>query len=195
MIERLREMGILPAQEESEAEDGVEESPFRALRLLTAELFLASGINATIQYLRERGSADAEREYPITYEEEAYSVPRGAAWAPALLAPLAGAAHAVHALQPSDRSQLATRVLNGAAIGLGVAGVVDSIYGAARGKGSFSLSLAPLLFSYAGVLGFFLDRQESKVNEEREALEHRARIIERLVPRRRPKLDRIVVHV
>ena len=56
-------------------------------------------------------------------------------------------------------------------------------------------SLAPLLLTAAGLLAMALDRQEHRLAAERTRLEQRARIVERLVPRRRARLDRIVVHV
>ncbi|MDQ3605128.1 MAG: hypothetical protein M3418_02905, partial [Gemmatimonadota bacterium] len=68
MIERLREMGILPTGNEPEEEDedeGTDETRFHALRLLTAELFLATGVNATLQYLRGRARG-AHAEYDGT---------------------------------------------------------------------------------------------------------------------------------
>ncbi len=196
MIERLREMGLLPTSDEPEEEEGTDETRFHALRLLTAELFLATGVNATLQYLRER-SRSADASSSATELDSGDSVGNGrsrvAGLAPALLAPVAGVAQLVHTFRPSDASRNATRVLNGAALALGAAGLVDSIRASTRGEEQFSL--APLLLSYVGLLAYFVERQEAQVAEEREELEHRARIVERLVPRRRPKLDRIVVHV
>jgi hypothetical protein len=40
-----------------------------------------------------------------------------------------------------------------------------------------------------------LDHNAAEREAERRRLERRAAVVERLVPRRRPKLDRIVVHV
>jgi hypothetical protein len=56
-------------------------------------------------------------------------------------------------------------------------------------------SLAPLAFAAVGVLGMLLDREEEEIDEARDSLERRARVVERLVPKRKAKLDRIVVHV
>lgn len=199
MIKRLREMGLLPTSDEPEEEgeeEGADDARFHALRLLTAELFLAAGVNATLQYVRGRTDL-ARTEYDATEfdggDSAGHRPSRIAGWAPALLAPLAGIAQLVHTFRPSDASRNATRVLNGAALALGVAGLAESIRASTRGEAQFSL--APLLLGYVGVLAFFVERQEAQVAEEREELEHRARIVERLVPRRRPKLDRIVVHV
>ncbi|HEV2131470.1 MAG TPA: hypothetical protein VGR27_10230, partial [Longimicrobiaceae bacterium] len=196
MIERLREMGLLPTSDEPEEEEGADEGRFHALRLLTAELFLATGVNATLHFLRGRSrSADAGYEMPELDGADAagYGRSRVAGWTPALLAPLAGIAQIVHTFRPSDATRYATRVLNGAALALGAAGLADSIRASTRGEEPFSL--APLLLSYVALLAYFVERQEAQVAEEREELEHRARIVERFVPRRRTKLDRIVVHV
>ncbi|CAN5535760.1 hypothetical protein BH24GEM3_BH24GEM3_09420 [soil metagenome] len=195
MIERLREMGILPTSNEPEEEDeGTDETRFHALRLLTAELFLATGVNATLQYLRGR-SRGAHTDYDGTELNggAADGRSRVAGLAPALLAPLAGVAQLVHTFRPSDASHNATRFLNGAALALGAAGLADSIRASTRGEERFSL--APLLLSYVALFAYFVERQEAQVAEEREELEHRASIVERFVPRRRTKLDRIVVHV
>lgn len=193
MIERLREMGLLPTSEEDEEEEGADENRFHALRLLTAELFLATGVNATLQYLRGRSHSEDAAYGMSELDGAADGRLRVAGWAPALLAPLAGVAQLVHTYRPSDATRNATRVLNGAALALGVAGLADSIRASTRGEERFSL--APLLLSYVGLLAYFVERQEAQVAEEREELEHRARIVERFVPRRRTKLDRIVVHV
>ncbi len=194
MIERLREMGILPTEEEN-ADGDFEEPRFRALRILAAELFLASGVHALLQYWHERGhTAPGEGEFaePGGGSSPPYR-PQATVWASALVAPAAGVAQLVHTLRPSESSHTATRILNGAVLGLGVAGLAESLYASRTRNERFSLG--PLLFGYVGALGFLLDREEAKVAAEQEELEQRARIVERWVPRRRPKLDRIVVHV
>jgi hypothetical protein len=47
----------------------------------------------------------------------------------------------------------------------------------------------------AGTLGVLLKRQERAAAEEHERLARRAAIVERQVPRRRARVDRIVIHV
>ncbi len=193
MLERLRDLGILPNGEDEE--NGGEEDRFAVLRILVGNLFLATGVNATLQHLR-REPRPAEAAPPFgerPQQTTRYELPAAAAWAPTLLAPLAGAAQVVEALRPSENSLLATRILNGVAVGFGLAGIAESIYSATRGTDR--IPLAPLLFGYTGLLGMLLEREENRVAEEREALERRARIVERLVPRRRPRLEKIVVHV
>ncbi|CAN5732324.1 hypothetical protein BH23GEM3_BH23GEM3_18380 [soil metagenome] len=197
MIGRLRTMGILPSAADDVEENASPGTHFTTLRLYAAEMFFAAGANAALHYFRERArQTDAEgadepsaADLPVSRR----GPPAVAAWAPALLAPVAGAAQVMQALRPSESTHLATRVLNGAVVGLSVAGVADSIYGAT--KREERLSLAPLLLGYAGVLGFLLDRQEGAVAESKQDLARRARIVERLVPRRKPKIERIVVHV
>jgi hypothetical protein len=81
-----------------------------------------------------------------------------------------------------------------------VAGIASSLYSAvqddeAEDASAHIPSLAPLAFAAVGVLGMLLDREEEEIDEHREALERRARVVERLVPQRKAKLDRIVVHI
>lgn len=47
----------------------------------------------------------------------------------------------------------------------------------------------------AGALGLLLKRQERAAAREQERLARRAAIVERLVPKRRARVDRIVIHV
>lgn len=191
MIDRLGSLGLLRGSVDGE-EGPSEEGGFRTLRLFLAELLLTAGVQASVEYLRERSADPGENSTPAS--------PRAAAIAsvalrvaPAVLGPLAAAAQANHALGPSDRSRNLTRILNGAVIGAGAAGLTAEVLRSARGERPFSF--APLLFGYGGVLGVLLDHEESAVEEETEQLRRRARLIERWVPRRRTRVEKIVVHV
>jgi hypothetical protein len=199
MLDRLRTLGIFS---DASGEDGAVEAPgklFTALRLFTAELLLATGTNLTLHYLRNRSisapspGSDAGYGSGPQHDDGGPRWSTGFTWLPLLLGFLASTAQARYALQPSDETETATRVLNGMALGLGITGAVESAAGAVRGDDAFSV--APILFGYAGLLGFLLDRQERIVAEAESDLERRARIVERFVPRRKTKIDRIVVHV
>lgn len=195
MLERLRRLRSSDRGPEPE-EEVPETSPvFTALRLFSAELILSSGANATLHYLRGRNRAAGDAR--------AGSLParaRGRDWTstiaalvPLALGAAASAAQVRLALDPTPSRQTASTLLSGAVVGLGLASAADTAASAARGRTQFSLT--PLLFGYAGVLGFLLDRQEAHVADEEHQLERRARIVERFVPKRRTKVERIVVHV
>jgi hypothetical protein len=192
MFDRLGSLGLLRRGEDG-GDEASEEDGFRSLRLFLAEFLLTAGVQATVELLRER--SDASRGDPTHRrpQEPDSSVTLALELAPAVLGPIAAAAQATHALGPSDRSRTLTRVLNGAVIGVGAAGLTDTVLRAARGERRFSF--APLLFGYIGVLGVLLDREESAVEEEAEQLRRRASLIERWVPKRRSRVERIVVHV
>lgn len=183
MLSQIREFGerfLDHSDEPNERKD----SGFTTLRFLAAQLLLVSGADATLEQVARSRSAPADA---------GGAPPRALVWGPAILAPLAAAAHVAHALERSDSTTAATRVLNAAVLSLGVANLAESLYSARRRPGAPSLS--PLLLASAGLLGFALDRQERSTDEERRRLERRAAIVERVVPKRRPKLDRVVVHV
>lgn len=116
-----------------------------------------------------------------------------AAWVPAIIAPLAVAGHMATALQPDDDLHRAMRVLDVAAVAAGAGLVVAQLL--TRGAGRNGLPNASLALASTGVLGLLLDRQAREAEAERARLERRASIVERLVPKRRPRLDRVVVHV
>lgn len=181
MLSQIRELGerIVHRQEEPEEHD---HGGFTTLRLLAAQLLLVSGADSTLEQL-SRSRAAEPGEAP----------PRGLVWAPAILAPLAAAAHVAHAMDRSESTTLATRVLDAAVLGIGVAHLAESLLSARSRAGAPSLT--PLLLASAGLFGFALDRQERATQEEARRLARRAAVVERLVPRRRPKLDHVVVHV
>jgi hypothetical protein len=199
MLDRLRELGIFHRDSEEEPPETASGRVFTALHLFSADLLLLTGANATLHFLRSRSAAEATRgaatEYDLDHDRfrTPSRLPGAAAWAPLLIGTLGSAVQTVHALQPSERTDLAARTLSGVALGLGLVGAANRAAAAVRGDEPFSI--APLLFGYAGLLGFLVDRQENKVAEEEADLERRASIIERFVPRRRTKIERIVVHV
>lgn len=146
-----------------------------SLRALTAHLLLLTGADAAFgAYARGK---------PRSY---------AAIWGPALIAPLAATAHLAHLARPSDSTTRATRFLDVAVIGLGVAAAVGDLVSRRSAR---TPPLAPLALASAGLLGAALDREESATRAELRRLRRRASVVERLVPRRRSKLDRVVVHV
>jgi hypothetical protein len=200
MMERLRKLTRLTRT--PPGDDPPEPAPaFKALRLFSAELLLSTGANATLHYLRARSGpahpADGDGSAPPWTAEavapHSRARPGPGAWAPLVLGSLGCAAQATLALRPSDRALLATRVLGGLILGVGAAGAADALRASIRGEAPFTF--APLLFGYTGLIGFLLDRQETAVAEEEEALTRRSRILDRLVPERRTRIERIVVHV
>ena len=175
MIDRLRALAARRAAS-SEAED---EEPsataFPPLRVLTAEMLLVTGVDAAVRAFRRP------------------SAPFAAALAPALLAPLAAAAHLTHGARPTARTATASALLDAAVIGAGIAALADALRPGRDRSSTFSLT--PLALASAGLLGRILDREERLDRAEHLRLERRASVVQRLVPARRAKLDRIVVHV
>lgn len=159
---------------------------FSAIHWLAAGLAVAAGAETALEQRRsENGTTSVLR------------------WAPLLAAPLAAAAHAARAVAPGRTTRVLAQIANGLAVGVGAAGLASSIYGMSSDSANSDdddwlaqlPSLAPLAFAGVGVLGMLIDDEENEVAEARAALEQRARWVERLVPRRKAKLDRIVVHV
>lgn len=173
-------------RDDEEDDDVAQEEEFAlsGLHWLTAGLFLAAG--AETVFGERRGD---------------YKAPEAVRWAPLVTAPLAGAAHAAHALWPSSTTRTLTNVADGIAIGVGAAGLASSIYNARqdvkpdRTWADQVPSLAPLAFAAIGVLGMVLLEEEEDAAEVQDELASRARIVERLVPKRKPKFDHVVVHV
>lgn len=188
MLEKLRKR--LPARW---TDDDQEESPgwphLDSLRLLAAELLLVTGVGATIDVLTRAKAAQRDR---IPGLPSTSDVPLAAVWGPALVAPLAAVAHLRLASGESPEAARASRFLDSAVIGLGLAELATSATGF---RSERTPSLVPLALASAGLLGLVITRREREVEHEQRQLARRARIVERLVPRRRPRLDRIVVHV
>lgn len=175
-----------------EAAGGTEDVAFSSLQWLTAGIFLVAGADAVLR----------ERKTPGRLTELVR-------WAPLLAAPLAGAAHAARALRPNRATRLAAQVLDGVAMGVAAAGIgrvlyetaADSSAGAPWTSGprhrarALSRTVAPLTFGATGVLGLILDREEQDEQAAQRRLRRRASVVERLVPKRRPRLDHVVVHI
>jgi hypothetical protein len=192
MLERLRELTDR-ARGEATEEDNQPEAEFKGLRMLAAHMLVLASVDITLDSLG-RARQRARPPYPHGSPGPSRSaVSTAVGWLPAVLAPLAAAAHVTHAVRPSAPTATATRVLNAAAIGAGVAGLVDSFADSRRSRALPSLS--PLALASAGVLGLILEREERDVLEARRRLERRAELMDRFAPRRRAKLDRIVVHI
>jgi hypothetical protein len=174
MPQRLRDLLSSSPRDEPTSREPAPAPELVPLRMVAAPMLLLTGVEATLDSL-SRGARGASH---------------AAVWAPSLLAPMAAAAQIAHLSRPSKAVSAASRVLNTAVVGAGVA----SLAGMLAGRGRGLPSLAPLALTAAGLLGLLLDRQEARIDAERERLERRARIVERLVPRRRARLDRVVVH-
>jgi hypothetical protein len=160
-----------------------DEFALSGLHWMAATLFLAAGAETALG--QRRGD---------------FRGPDAFRWAPLVAAPVAGAVHAARALWPGRATRVLSQVADGLAIGVGVAGIASSLYSAVQDDEVTDASaripsLAPLAFAAVGVLGMLLDREEEEIDEARDSLERRARVVERLVPKRKAKLDRIVVHV
>lgn len=167
---------------------------FSSLHWATAALSLTAAASGTAALLSRRGTADGAGA--------------AAAWAPVALAPVAGTAHLVRALRPGRNSRRIARLVDGTAVGAGIGGALLGAYAARPGRrppvgrsrraGSQwrdGASLAPLSLGAVGLLGLALDREERRDAGEHARLARRARVVDRLVPRRRPRIDRLVVRV
>lgn len=184
--ERARE--AMP--QDPEAQD---EPVFPALQWMTAALFVAAGAEAVI-----RGrSGSPGRTDPLAY-------------APLVAAPLAGAIHTARALTSAPEARLVAQIVDGLAAGVAVAAIGRVAYDAfgrsrgasdpgawpaARSAHRLAAAVAPLTFGATAALGLLLEHEEDRERRERERLRRRASVVERLVPRRRGRVDHIVVHV
>ena len=185
-IDRLRAAFDRLREHHASEEAAEDDFALSGLHWMTAGLFIAAGAETAIG--ERRGD---------------HRGPEAVRWAPLVAAPLAGAAHAARAVWPSHTTRVVTQVANGLALGVGVAGIASSMYAALSRQEEEEMaglserlpSLAPLAFAAVGLLGMLLDREEEEIDEVQETLERRARVVERLVPKRKAKLDRIVVHV
>lgn len=187
MRERFQDLKarLMPERERhAEAEEAPLEG-FGVLQLLAAHLLLFTGIGSTVDAVGRTGEdAAGGRSLPGA---------RGAAWAPTVLGPMAAIAHLKHVASPTPATASATRLFDTAAVGAGLVGMLHGLAGTRR-SGELP-SLTPLALASAGVLGLMLERRERESEQERRRLEQRAAVVERLVPRRRARLDRIVLHV
>ncbi len=203
-VHRLRDrLEALEAGNESD-----DATAFPALHWMTAALFLAAGAEAALLAQNERTPAGVgPRSARAALAELATTLRDPAVAAPLLAAPLAGAAHAARVLSPTPRARQISRLLDGVAAGVAVAGAARVAYNAlARGEGGrtgaqprprprLAGAVAPLTFGATALLGLILEREEERERRELQRLRLRASVVERLVPRRKPRLDRIVLHI
>lgn len=187
MLQRLDELNrnIRGTTADEHEADG---SVFAPLRVLTAQLLLVTAAEAVLDRLQRE-----PEQRPLDYPPHRSARASAAALAPSLLAPLAAAAHLTHLAGPSRSTDLATRVLDTAVVGVSVGAALAALV-AGRGR-SVSGATAPLALATAGVLGLVLDRQERAHADAHRRLARRASVVERLVPARRGRLDHIVVHI
>ena len=161
-----------------------DEAPLSGMHWMAAALYAAVGAETALG--ERRGD---------------YNAPEAVRWAPLIAAPVAAAAHGARALWPNEATRKAATIANGLAVGVGAAGIASSVYSALSEREPETHwservpSLAPLAFAAIGLLGLMLEREEEEVEETRHRLERRARVVERLVPKRKPKFDHIVVHI
>lgn len=154
---------------------------------MTAGLFVAAGAEAALG--ERRGD---------------YRPAEAIRWAPFVAAPIAGAAQAARALAPSDATRLIAKIASAAAIGVGIAGLINSV-AASRKVHEYDdddripvpdriPSLAPLAFGAVGLLALLLDHEEEEDEAEREKEMRRAK--KKAAPRsRRGHVRRIRIRV
>lgn len=164
-----------------------------SVQVLTAKLLLFTGLGAALEQWQQRSATARAVVPPSPWDEPPGPNLRPTTWAPAVLGTAAAVAHALHGFRPTERTQMATRTLDVAVVAAGLLGLAETLAVARRdqeipGVGAVSLACA-------GLLGMLIDRTEARHDQERRRLERRASVVERLVPARRPRLDRIVVHV
>ncbi len=200
-IDRLRD--ALRARDARAAEEEAE-GAFATLHWMTAALFLAAGVEAALRAQAQGApGAPGPRSTRAALASLATALRDPTLLAPLLTAPLAAGAHATRALSDTRRARVGARVLDVVAAAVAVAGVARSAYNAlARGRGlpegmgrSRLADVVPLTLGATAALGLILQREEERERQELDRLRHRASIVERLVPRRRAHLDRIVLHI
>ncbi|MEX2582554.1 MAG: hypothetical protein WD766_04745 [Gemmatimonadota bacterium] len=181
MIDRIRQLGERLHLESPSSEP----EPFALLRAAAAQLLMATGAGATL----ERAGHSRPPERPAGRRPD---VAAPLAWAPLLIGSLAALAHLEHVRSPSERTAGAVRVLDAATVTVGAALFLADL---SRSDGGAAMRLGPLAFASAGLLGVTLERQETATHDSERELRRRAHVVERLVPRRKTRLDRVVVHV
>lgn len=173
---------VQPSGMPSDSIEGGVAARMAPLRFATAQVFLATGAAAALERL-DRGGIGPE---------SARATPPPLVWAPVIIAPMAAAAAVLHARSATPRTAAALRFSNAAAIAVGGTLLLADLAGSGevviRRLGSLGLVAA-------GFMGYALDRHERASEQAERALRRRAAVVERLVPRRKTKLDRVVVHV
>jgi hypothetical protein len=181
MLERLQELRA-QAEQMLARETDTGSVGLNSMRAATAQLLLTTAVVAAIERLGDSGADD----------EDGHMLPRTLGLAPLLVGSLTAAAQLEHVRRPREQTSAALKILNGASVALGGALLAyDMIVSGGRAP----RQLGPLAFASAGLLGMALERQEAQIQENERTLRRRAKVVERLVPPRKPKLDRVVVHV
>lgn len=161
-----------------------------SLQLLTAKLLLVTGLGTAIESLQHgAGARDGNDGWTRLRDRET----RPSTWAPAVLGAAAATAHVVHAFTSTERSRLATRTFDVAVVAVGLLGLAETLASARRDRALPDVTSVSL--ASAGLLGLLVDHSESHHTEELRRLARRASVVDRLIPRRRARVDHIVVHV
>lgn len=196
-ITRIRTSPRAAVRRVEDAADGVGRTVHAPLHWMAAGLFVATGAEA-LASRRLAADVEGQRRQPW----------RLLGLAPLVVAPLAGAAHAAEAVRPVPRTRRLARWLDGFAVGAAAVAAAAGAFSTARWSRdprwyrrgrttrlSLLDAVAPLAFGATGALGLLLEREEREEAKRRHRLARRARLMDRLLPRRRAKIDRIVVHV
>ncbi|HEX6940475.1 MAG TPA: hypothetical protein VF158_13755 [Longimicrobiales bacterium] len=196
-ITKIRTSPRAAVRRVEDAADGGGRTVHAPLHWMAAGLFVATGAEA-LASRRVLAETDGQRRRPW----------RLLGLTPLVVAPLAGVVHAANAARPVPRTRKWARVLDGAAVGAAaVATMAGAIAAARNGRDarwyrrgrnariSLLEAVTPLAFGATGALGLVLEREERAEAEARQRLERRARLLDRLAPRRRARVDRIVIHV
>jgi hypothetical protein len=163
----------------------------RGLHAVTASLVLATALG-TARRSGFRGD-DTATGSPLDD-----ALPAASRWAPLLVAPVAAAAHFVHAIHPESTSRAALRVLDSAVVGAGLAVWAGQILRARHPASApeVSESAAAAALGLTGLLGLLIEYHEATGAEAVPAEpQQREALFKRLLPRRKPRSHRIVIHV
>jgi len=147
------------------------------LRVAAAQLLIATSL-----------AAGSHRELADRNRRRGGSL---ADFAPLLVGPLAAVVQLEHVRRPRSGTADAARLVNGAVIALG--GALFAMDWVRRGPRH--VGVGPLSFASAGILAHLLTRQEKASGRLEAELRKRAAVVERLVPRRKGKVDRLVIHI
>jgi hypothetical protein len=156
---------------------------FTGLHWMAAGMFLAGSAELLLFRPRDRSPS------------------RLARWAPLLTAPIAGSSQIAMALRPEPATRRLARLANGLALGAAAIGLGATLYEVLHGPARHRLeawrnptAVAPLTFGATGILGMLLDREEEEAARQ-QRMDRRRRFVERIFPRRKLRVERIVVHV
>ncbi|MQA92752.1 MAG: hypothetical protein GEU90_21445 [Gemmatimonas sp.] len=159
--------------------------PMIFLRAAAAQLLLATGAETTLAHTT--APRHLTRQTP-----DRHPLPTPLAWAPALIGTLAALAHVEQIRRPSERTTAALRILDAATVATGCVLLAYDLFAT---DGKPPSPLGSLAFASAGFIGATIERQERELRRAQLELRRRADVVERLIPRRKAKLDRVVIHV